>query len=261
MVNVAFPESMVPKASMPSATVTKNPKTINTNHSCALCDLHGHYTHFCPRLEDFCTSLSVVHQFEAKRNESTSPLFTHFSLAELPNMTAPIDIPRPDVEMTEPSSTIFYLSSSMRPSENIPSESSPVVSLDLPSVITLGSTSVDPLSAYFSVTPCEDAHVNLSSHDDELDSFTTSGGLSSTSHPIFYHDDDIMKKIPTPDFLYSPLHRTHVFTPHTPCGHYIETQCLVKGAPTFERPREAIIQNSPSVSGRAEFSTIIIPHL
>ena len=104
-------------------------------------------------------------------------------------------------------------------------------------------------------------HVNLSSHDDESGSFAASGGLSSTSHPIFYHDDEIMEKIPTPDFIYSPLHRTHAFTPHTPCGHDIKTQCLGKGAPTFERPREAILHNSPSVSGRAEFSTIILPHL
>ncbi|MGG6498422.1 UNVERIFIED_CONTAM: hypothetical protein NY603_36400, partial [Bacteroidetes bacterium 56_B9] len=74
------------------------------------------------------------------------------------------------------------------------------------SAITLGSTSVDPLSSYSSVTPCDDAHVNLSSHDDDSGSFATSGGLSSTSYPIFYHDDDIMEKIPTPDFLYSPLH-------------------------------------------------------
>ena len=201
MVNVTFPESAVPKASVPSATPAKNPKTIHTNHPCALCDLHGHYTHLCPRLEDFRTSIAAVHQFEAKRNESTSLLFAHSALAELPNMTTPIDFPPLDVEMTEPSSSIFYLSSSMRPSGNIPSESSPVVSLDLPSVIILGSTSIDPLSPYSSVTPCDDAHVNLSSHDDDSSRFTTSGGLSSTSHPIFYRDDDIMEKIPTPNFI------------------------------------------------------------
>ena len=135
-------------------------------------------------------------------------------------MKAPIDIPPLDIKMTEHSSTIFYLSSSMRPSGNIPSESSPVVSLDLPSAITLGSTSVDPLSTYSSVTPCDDMHVNPSSDDDELGSFAVSGGLSSTSHPIFYHDDDIMEELPTLGFIYSPLHRTHAFVPHTPCGHY-----------------------------------------
>ena len=176
-------------------------------------------------------------------------------------MTAPIDIPPPDVEMTEPSSSIFFLSSSMRPSGNIPSEPSPVVSLDLTSVITLDSTSVDPLSTYSSFTPCDDAHVNLSSHDDESDSLATSGGLSSTSHPIFYPDDDIMEGIISPDFLYSPLHRNHAFEPHTPCDHYIATQCLGKGAPIFERLGEVILYHSPSVSGHVDSNTIILPHL
>ena len=129
----------------------------------------------------------------------------------------------------EPAATILYLSSSMRPVVEVPLETSPDVSLNPPSTITLGSTSVDPLSAYSYITPCDDAHVTLSSHDDESGSFTASGGLSSTSHPIFYHNDDIMEEITTPDFVYSPLHRPHAFEPHTPCGHYIETHCLGKG--------------------------------
>ena len=84
---------------------------------------------------------------------------------------------------------------------------------------------------------------------------------SSDLHPIFYHDDDIMEGIISPDFLYSPLHRNHAFEPHTSCGHYIATQCLGKGAPIFERPGEVIIQKSPSVSSHVNSSTIILPHL
>ena len=80
MVNVTFPESTVSETSVASSTTAKNPKTIHTNHPCALCDLHGHYTHLCPHLEDVRTSLAAVRQFKAKPNESTSPLFVHFSL-------------------------------------------------------------------------------------------------------------------------------------------------------------------------------------
>ena len=69
-----------------------------------------------------------------------------------------------------------------------------------------------------------------------------------------------MDEIPTPDFIYPPLHRTHAFEPHAPCGHYIETQYLGKGVPIFERPGEEILQNSPSVSGPVDFNTIILPH-
>ena len=103
--------------------------------------------------------------------------------------------------------------------------------------------------------------MNLSSHDDELGRFAVSSGISSTSHPIFYYDDNTMELVTPPDFIYPPLHWSHAFKPHTPCGHYIDTQCLGKGTPIFESPGEAIIHNSPSVSGRADFSMIILPQL
>ena len=70
-----------------------------------------------------------------------------------------------------------------------------------------------------------------------------------------------MEAFTTPDFIYPPLQRTHAFKPHTPCGHYIDTQCLGKGAPIFERPGEEIIHNSPSVFGCVNSSTLILPHL
>ena len=127
--------------------------------------------------------------------------------------------------------------------------------------LTLGSTLMDPSSTCFFFTPCDDAHVNLSSHDDESDSLVASSGISSTSHHIFYPDDNIMDGIISPDFLYSSLHRNHVFEPYTPCGHYIATQCLGKGVPIFERPGEVILHNSPSVFGHVNSSTILLPHL
>ena len=73
--------------------------------------------------------------------------------------------------------------------------------LGLPLLFQLTSVQRSPWAQHqwstcFSITPCDDADVNLSSHDDESGSFATSGGLSSTSHPIFYYDDDIMEKSP-----------------------------------------------------------------
>ena len=41
----------------------------------------------------------------------------------------------------------------------------------------------------------------------------------------------------------------------------MDTQCLGKGELIFANPGEEIIHNSPSVSGRVSFSTIIILHL
>jgi len=60
MVKVTFPESTVPEASIPSSSVTKNPKTLHTNKPCALCGIHGHYSHHCPHLTHYYTSLEVV---------------------------------------------------------------------------------------------------------------------------------------------------------------------------------------------------------
>ena len=125
------------------------------------------------------------------RLNKINPPLPYLRNMQLEDLPAPIDIPPLDVKMSEPATTIFYLSSSMRPLVEVPLEASPDVLLELPSSITLDSTSVDPLSAYSSVTPCDDAHVTLSSHDDESSSFAMYGGISSTSHPIFYHDDNI----------------------------------------------------------------------
>ena len=163
--------------------------------------------------------------------------------------------------MMESLATVHYMSSSMRSIVEDHRGTSPFVSPNLPSVITLDSISVDPLSSYSSITPCDDVHVNLSTHDDESGSFTMSGGLSSTSNPIFYYDDNIMEVFTTPNFIYSPLHRNHAFKTHTSCGHYIDTQFFGKGAPILESRGEAILQNPHSESGSVDSSTIILPHL
>ena len=52
----------------------------------------------------------------------------------------------------------------------------------------------------------------------------------------------------------------HAFKPHTPCGHYIDTQCLSQGAFIFESLGEAILPNPPSASSSFNSSTIIIPY-
>ena len=91
----------------------------------------------------------------------TSHLSTSYSPTEPEDLPAPIDIQPLDVKMTESSAHILYLPSSMRPSAEAPMETSPNFSPDLPSTITVVSTLVDPLSAYSSVTPCDDTDVNL----------------------------------------------------------------------------------------------------
>ena len=79
MVNVAFPESTVPEASVSSSTVAKNPKNIHTNQPYALCDLHGHYSHHFPHLTHYFTSLEVFQEYEVEQNQSTSPILVQYA--------------------------------------------------------------------------------------------------------------------------------------------------------------------------------------
>ena len=63
------------------------------------------------------------------------------------------------------------------------------------------------------------------------------------------------------DWFNNPLLWTPEFKPHPPCGHYIDTQCLGKGASTFESQGEAIIPNPRNASSSVDYFTIILPHL
>ena len=104
--------------------------------------------------------------------------------------------------MTEHAATILYLSSSLKPSTKAPSEYSHFVSLDLLSANTSGSTSVDPLSSCSYVIPHDDAHVSLSSHDDESGSLVALCCLPSSCPSTSCCDDDIMEATSTPEFIF-----------------------------------------------------------
>ena len=93
MVKVTFPESTVPEASTPSSSVTKNPKTLRTNKPCALCGIHGHYSHHCPHLMHYHASLEVIREYEVEQNQSASPILAHYASGQPEDSSAPIDIP------------------------------------------------------------------------------------------------------------------------------------------------------------------------
>ena len=82
MVKEACPESDIPEVYVIIPDSASKLKSLHTNHPCALCDFHGHYTHLCPCLDDFHTSLEVVRKFEVERNESIYPLLVSFASTE-----------------------------------------------------------------------------------------------------------------------------------------------------------------------------------
>ena len=74
MVKVTFPDLLAPETSVSPAPITKNPKTLRTNKPCALCGVHGHYSHHCPHLIHYRASLEVIHEYEVEQNQSASPI-------------------------------------------------------------------------------------------------------------------------------------------------------------------------------------------
>ena len=107
MVKVAFPESTVPETSVSSSSAAKNPKNLCTNKPCALCGVHGHYSHHCPHLTHYRASLEVIREYEVEQNQSASPILTQYASGQLEDPPATIDIPPPDVEMSEPAIPII----------------------------------------------------------------------------------------------------------------------------------------------------------
>ena len=154
MVNEPFPESNIPEVYVTIPDSILKLKPLRTNHPCALCNFHGHYTDLFPCLEEYRSSLEALRQFEVERHESPAPFFLHLSLATPEDTDAPINFSPYDVEITGPWSEVH-------------DETSHEVSPDLPSAPSLVSTSVDPLSTHSPATPSDDAHTNLSSHDEE----------------------------------------------------------------------------------------------
>ena len=97
--------------------------------------------------------------------------------------------------------TILYLSSSVRPLENIPFESSLVVSLNPPSATTLCSTSFDHLFICSYVIPRDDLYASLSSSTDDFGNFAASCGFPSTLHPLFSCLDASLGTFSTHDLI------------------------------------------------------------
>lgn len=146
MVNETFPESDIPEVYVTIPDSIPKLKNLHTNHPCSLCDFYGNYTHLCPRLDEYRSSLAAYRQFKATLNHRPS------SLAPA-NLSTPIHISHSNIEMTEPSAIISYLSSSPR---------FPTADPLVPSPNVLPDHSSD-----YPVTSHEIAHVSPSHHNQE----------------------------------------------------------------------------------------------
>lgn len=127
--------------------------------------------------------------------------------------TTPIVIPPTDVEMTDSSAPILYLSSFVRSIMG----NSPNVSfcdfVEPSSSKKLISTSVDiPCTSHISAT-FDDAYMNLVSYEEARGTSSPSCGISSSSLPIFHSNEDIMEAITTRDYPCDDMHHHAYFLP------------------------------------------------
>lgn len=78
LVHEAFPESNILEVHVDISTPPKKIKTLRTNHPCALFDIHGHYSHCFPHLDEFHDCLGVFRDYEATHSGTSTPLPVDF---------------------------------------------------------------------------------------------------------------------------------------------------------------------------------------
>ena len=175
----------------------------------ALCGVYGHYSHHCPHLTHYRASLEVVQEYEVEKNQFASPILAQYASGQLEDPPAPIDIPPPDVQMTESTTTIIYLSSFVRPLGHSPLESSPVVSPDPPSATTLDplfSTHTRDHSTRISV----DLHSSSPRHTSYSPHIPPSSLYMSHSHPTYCTPSRSCRSMPS---VHSRYHHC-ISSPH-----------------------------------------------
>ena len=164
LVHETFPESNIPEFNVTLPSPSKKLKALQTNHPCALCDHHGHYSHCCPHLDEFCDSLEAICEYETTRSGSPTPLPMDSGTTSKPKQgdSGPtITITPPDVEMTDPMGHILYLSSSLSSLQENLSKVSAHTSIKPLSIESQVSTSIDPPSTSSLSTIPDDASLRL----------------------------------------------------------------------------------------------------
>lgn len=187
LVHEAFPKSNILEVHVDILVPLRKLKMLYTNHSYALCDLHGHYSHCFPCLNDFHDWLGFIREYEATHSRSSTPLPMDFGTTSQPehgNSDPSIMIPSLDVEMMDTTCPILYLSSSLSSSPaNLPKVVA-CISIKPFSIESEVSTSVDPLSTSSSSTILDDVYVNLIPQVDAPGNATASCIQNSSRRPF-----------------------------------------------------------------------------
>lgn len=74
LVHETFPKSNILEVHVNILVPPKKLKMLCTNHPCALCDLHGHYFHCFPHLDEFHDYLGEICEYKATHSGASTPL-------------------------------------------------------------------------------------------------------------------------------------------------------------------------------------------
>jgi len=118
LVHEAFLESKILEVHVDLLVPPMKLKILHRNHPYALCDHHGHYSHYFPHLDEFFDFLWVIRKYKATRSGSYTPLPVDFDIIiQLERgHSGPKSLP-PDVEMMDTKGHTLYLSSSLSSSQ------------------------------------------------------------------------------------------------------------------------------------------------
>lgn len=111
-----FPESNIPKVQITLPGPANKLRMLRTNHPYALCDQYGHYSYCFPHLDEFCDCLDAFCRYKATRGGSPTPLpmdSSTTSKIEKGDSSPTIIIIAPNVNMTDSTGHVLYLSSSL----------------------------------------------------------------------------------------------------------------------------------------------------
>jgi hypothetical protein len=92
--------------------------SICTNHPCTLCDTYDHYSHHYPQIPKYLYALEILHQlyyFICQKDPTLmveDPAIKHDKSSQA-NHQLIIEIPPPEVKISENTMKILYLSTSM----------------------------------------------------------------------------------------------------------------------------------------------------
>ena len=183
-------------------TPTPRDKSLRTNHSCALCDVYGHYSHHCPDLPEFRLALFDMNNPELE----TAPLI-------IEEIHSPVSSPSEEVN-----TTLFEIN-------NLDLEMARLTIKEIHFPVSPPSGKVNPVLFEMNHLDLEktsptivEIHPPNSPSFEEINtiymisSVTTTPSIDLTTQ-TFCTDEEILEALTAPDYPWDDMHHRSYFLP------------------------------------------------